>query len=176
MFPACPDAPYSSPRPAARQDCVVPAARDRRSLGLGALALICAGLVSGCNEKSTLLPFGNPLASADVTGSLAQEPPRFSLALLDAASRTEAEAALAKALDPASEGQSVSWTGQAGVRGAFVARGRAFLFEDQICRGFQATIDRPPNQHSTSGTACRQGLGGQEAGGWRVTSGLNPDL
>jgi hypothetical protein len=88
-----------------------------------------------------------------------------------------------------SDSQPVRWGEGASSRGSIVARGRAFIFEDQICRGSHAVIERsetpkanqPANQPSYQGAACRQGQGGQANGGqglgeWRIVSGLTTDL
>jgi surface antigen len=178
MSPACSDASYNSPCRALRQeslcDVTVRARFVVRPLAL-ALMLSASALLGGCNEKLVIGAPENPLLAGDVTGSLAGETRVFSLGLIESPSRSEAELALSRALDPVSEGQSVRWTGQSGA-GTFTAKGSAFIYEDQICRGFNAVIERAANRETYQGTACRQTLDGQGGGQWRVIGKAATDL
>jgi surface antigen len=90
--------------------------------------------------------------------------------MIDSHDRPLVAEALARALDPMSDNQPVRWGEGSNSRGSIVARGRAFIFEDQICRGFHAVIEKPANHSPYQGAACRQGLGD-----WRIISGLATD-
>ena len=110
----------------------------------------------------------------DITGSLASDNASFSLRLIEDADRLRALAALGQALDPMNDGQASVWTGQSGQsRGSFLARGLAFVQDEQLCRNFIATIDhkqggKDSERQQWPGTACRQGVGGAAPASWAV--------
>jgi surface antigen len=163
MSPACPSA-----RRSYRADAI-----NRRSFRpyLWMPLVVAGSLLAGCMERPPVSSAGPTLLATDVTGSLATETRHFSLEMIDPQDRSAAIEALAKALDPMADNQPTGWDEGSGTRGSFAARGRAFIFEDQICRGFNAMVVRAANQQILQGTACRQGLGE-----WRVIGGLNADL
>ena len=163
--------------------------RSARLSILSAFGLVLAGLLAGCMDKTIDMPFKGTMLATDVTGSLAGSPRSFSLELVDSQDRPLVSDALDRALDPMSDSQPVRWGEGAHSRGSVTARGRAFIFEDQICRGFHVVIERsetPKSNPSTSqssyqGAACRQGQGGQGHSGqglgeWRIVSGLTTEL
>jgi len=175
MSPACPRSPETRPLDSSQllgqlaYRAGVPMRRSKLSI-LSAVGLVLAGLLAGCMEKSVVAPFNGSLLSTDITGSLAGSPRSFSLDMIDSHDRPLVAEALARALDPMSDNQPVRWGEGSNSRGSIVARGRAFIFEDQICRGFHAVIERPGNHSPYQGAACRQGLGD-----WRIISGLATD-
>lgn len=179
MSPACPRSLETRPlynshshgARAYRADA--PMRRSSLSI-LSAVGLVLAGLLGGCMEKAVIAPFGTTMLAPEVTGSLAGSPRTFSLDLVDSHDRPLVAEALARALDPMSDNQPVPWGEGAVSRGSITARGRAFIFQDQICRGFNAVIDKPANQPVSQppfqGAACRQGLGE-----WRIIGGLTTE-
>ena len=185
MPPACPrsvavrplDSSHSLGKRAYRADA--PMRRSQKSI-LSAVCLVLAGLMAGCMENSIETSFSRSLLATDVTGSLAGAPRQFSLDMVESDVQPLVSEALARALDPMSNNQPVRWGEGTMSRGSLVARGRAFIFEDQICRGFHAEIERvpnqPPHQQTYQGAACRQGKGDQGLGEWRIVSGLNTEL
>ena len=166
-----------------------PMRRSRASI-LSAVGLVLAGLLAGCMDRAVEAPFKSAMLATDVTGTLEGSPRSFSLELVDSHDRPLVAEALDRALDPMSDNQPVRWGEGAHSRGSITARGRAFIFEDQICRGFHAVIERPEtpkaNQPPYQGAACRQGSGGQGnaaqgngaqgLGEWRIVSGLATEL
>lgn len=175
MSPARPRSPETRPHDSSHvygkrpYRAVAPMRRSRASI-LSAFGLVLAGLLAGCIDKAMVSPFNSAVLATDVTGSLAGSPRSFSLDMVNSQDRPLVAEALARALDPMNDNQPVRWGEGASPRGLLTARGRAFVFEDQICRGFHVVIDRSPNQLPYQGAACRQGLGE-----WRIVSGLTTE-
>jgi surface antigen len=117
----------------------------------GCLALA----LSGCSVSVPLSPFGK---GGDVTGSIAKPTP-LSRAL-DSEDWRRAKAALATALDPQGNGETVNWDNpQTGAKGSFVAVAQAYPSDEGICRAFISTISARESAESLQGTACRDKLG-----------------
>ena len=127
-----------------------------RSCGL-ILALSALGLAAaGCSMSFPLPPL---MADPETTGSIAPAVAPLGPGSTDADWEV-ARPALEKALDPAHEGQSASWSNPgSGMSGVFVAQGEAFVKDDRLCRGYKAQVAVPGVQRAMTGTACRVGAG-----------------
>jgi surface antigen len=109
------------------------------------------------------LPF-LPASTHDVetTGSIS-EAPVLSPQLSDGDNQ-RAAVALNKALDPMAAGNPVEWSSpESGYSGSFAAIGQAYVHDDQVCRGFLASLAADGQRNWMQGAACRAA-----AGRWRI--------
>jgi surface antigen len=98
----------------------------------------------------------------ETTGSISVAPvlsPRLS-----ADDNLRASSALDKALDPMAGGNPVDWASpDSGYSGSFAAIGQAYVRDDQVCRGFLASLASDGQRNWMQGAACRAA-----AGRWRI--------
>jgi surface antigen len=142
----------SAKRTGARLESALPGAPALRRAAVAALAVTLAALTCGCAMSVPIAALGNADPQDDVTGSI----DRPSLArLLEAEDLRRAEAALATALDPRANGALVAWANpQSGSKGSFTPRGSAYPDDAEICRRFDAEIERKGAMRVLRGTAC----------------------
>ena len=75
---------------------------------------------------------------------------------LDSEDWRRARAALSVALDPAGNGEAVTWDNPAtGAKGSFAPRGALFAKNDEICRAFRSALSEGGEVKLSSGSACR---------------------
>ena len=99
------------------------------------------------------------------TGSVRARPRTFGPELGDEDWR-RASAALAVALDPQGNGRPVKWDNpETGLRGAINPTGLPFVRNDEICRGFLASVVSPDASRFLRGTGCRP-----SGGAWELKS------
>lgn len=118
-------------------------------------------LASAC---SLSFPMQGFVSDRTVTGSIAR-PDALLYKALDQEDGRRAKAALAVALDPQGNGESVAWDNpQSGAKGSFVAVAAPFAQADKVCRAFQAHViaDAGP-ERAVDGSACRD-----DGGEWSV--------
>ncbi|WP_238313255.1 RT0821/Lpp0805 family surface protein [Methylobacterium crusticola] len=129
--------------------------------------------VGGCSQP--LIMFRPTLAQApaetDTTGSIAPAAPRSFGGDLSIEDWRRAKAALGVALDPQGNGQPVKWDNPgSGMRGMVNPTGLPFVRNDEICRGFLATVIGPSGNRFVRGTGCRPSGGAWELKSLKATT------
>lgn len=128
--------------------------QSRRRLAVLSLATLAALAVSGCS-----LSLSGFMATEEEisTGSIELAPPGAALSReLTAEDWRRAGAALGVALDPQGNGQSASWDNpETGLKGQFTPVGAPFVRNDEICRGFLATLVSAAGLKWMQGSACK---------------------
>lgn len=104
------------------------------------------------------------ISDRTATGSIAR-PDALLFKALDQEDGRRAKAALAVALDPQGNGESVAWDNpQSGAKGSFVAVAPPFAKADKVCRAFEArVIADAGSERAVDGSACRD-----DGGDWAV--------
>ncbi|KMO13737.1 hypothetical protein SQ03_21105 [Methylobacterium platani JCM 14648] len=140
------------------------------TLGLALAASALAGVlaIGGCSQP--LIMFTPQVDAAppepESTGSIEPAAPRTFGADLSGEDWRRAKAALGVALDPQGNGQPVKWDNpDSGMRGMVNPTGLPFVKNDEICRGFLASVIGPAGNRFVRGTGCRP-----SGGAWELKS------
>ncbi len=122
---------------------------------LGGCALTLPGMGTGVDDAAT----GSikPSAARVLTNSLSKD--------LDEEDTRRAMGALAIAVDPQGNGETVRWDNpQSKASGSFTPVALAYPTAQSVCRVFLARIEAPSASQSIQGTACRD-----KKGEWAIT-------
>ncbi|WP_053081553.1 RT0821/Lpp0805 family surface protein [Methylobacterium aquaticum] len=146
------------------------------TLGLVVAASGLGGIlaVGGCSQP--LIMFAPQVAVApppepESTGSIAPPPPKSFGPDLSGEDWRRAKAALSVALDPQGNGQPVKWDNpDSGMRGMVNPTGLPFVKNDEICRGFLASVIGPGGNRFVRGTGCRPSGGAWELKSLKTTA------
>lgn len=136
------------------------ASRARRPCRAAVLTLALSHGLGGCAGGLPFLP--TSMHDIDTTGSISAAP--VLSPQLSEADNQRAAIALNKALDPMAAGNPVDWSSpESGYSGSFAAIGQAYVRDDQVCRGFLASLATEGQRNWMQGAACRAA-----AGHWRI--------
>ncbi|WP_414468130.1 RT0821/Lpp0805 family surface protein [Methylobacterium currus] len=105
------------------------------------------------------------------TGSIEPAAPKNFGSDLSGEDWRRAKAALSVALDPQGNGQPVKWDNpDSGMRGMVNPTGLPFVKNDEICRGFLASVIGPSGNRFVRGTGCRPSGGAWELKSLKTTT------
>ncbi|AWN51665.1 RT0821/Lpp0805 family surface protein [Methylobacterium sp. 17Sr1-1] len=145
------------------------------TLGLvvAASALGSVLAIGGCSQPLIMFTPQADVAppEPESTGSIEPAAPRRDRDLsfgpdLSGEDWRRAKAALSVALDPQGNGQPVKWDNpDSGMRGMVNPTGLPFVKNDEICRGFLASVIGPGRNRFVRGTGCRP-----SGGAWELKS------
>lgn len=130
-------------------------------------------VLGGCSQP--LIMFAPQVDAAppepESTGSIEPAAPKSFGPDLSGEDWRRAKAALSVALDPQGNGQPVKWDNpDSGMRGMVNPTGLPFVKNDEICRGFLASVIGPGANRFVRGTGCRPSGGAWELKSLKTTT------